>query len=156
MFGGGTSYSGVIVPPNISISGRRSATRRHSCSQSGSGRTSSSVKMARSPSTWAIPVFCAIARPRRGSRTVVSGSLAANCSMIVGVASELALSTMMSFHPPAGGKTPQKASKVRPIVSEPLCVHIMTVSMGTDEHPGCFKNRSSRAWALYTQALCMS
>src|SRR6266481_3476451 len=65
--GGGASHRGTIAPPNMEYAGCSSAALRNSVNQFALGKTSSSVKTVKSPSTNPSPVFSAEFLPRRGS-----------------------------------------------------------------------------------------
>src|SRR6185312_1634088 len=73
--GGATCQRGSIAPPNIEYAGLASTASRRRTNQSGRGKTSSSVKTAKSPSKCANAVFRAAFFPALASNTYVKGSL---------------------------------------------------------------------------------
>src|SRR6185312_14310482 len=127
--GGSTCQRGNIAPPNIEYDGFTSAASRKRTSQSGRGKTSSSVKTARSPSMCANAVFSAEFFPALVSNTYVRGSLAWNEDRICGVRSLLPLSATPSFQPPVGGCNFVNASSTAGSVFSPFRVANSTVNM---------------------------
>src|SRR5215470_15125268 len=67
--GGGASHRGRMAPPNMEYAGCSSAALRNSINQFALGKTSSSVRTVKSPSTSPSPVFSAQFLPTHGSRT---------------------------------------------------------------------------------------